>query len=237
MSQQSGRHPSLIRRLCRVFALSVFWGIVLSLPIGVCVFLNTLDAPQTWSQIAVESAVSGIFLGALSGVVVGCVWCLIEIGRWTIRDWKPVNQVRAAVAVASLLCASLCAWGIAQAQYPGKRFDAVEWAKQGSRDDGGRQQMAARLVGWRLLDGKTRAEVLAILGRPNAGTTPPALMYFMGHERPFLYPLLVSMNCAWLTIEFGEDGRVSRSQVIAFSNCGCREEPAEPATNLGQNRR
>jgi hypothetical protein len=57
------------------------------------------------------------------------------------------------------------------------------------------------------LDGRTRAEVIALLGPPDGGDyfrEPDNLVYWLGPERG-----IMSIDSEWLVIRIGPDGRVS----------------------------
>jgi hypothetical protein len=224
-----GRRREIIRRIHLHFCGSVGTGMALGAATAApMIYFGTPDDLRSIGDVP-EGFVGGAGWGAILGLVIGTLWCLVEIVFWSTRDLAPPNRERARWAIALVPVVGLIAWAIAEACYPGRAFDAARWAEKESRHNGVRQQMAARLVGWRLLDGKTPAEVRSLLGKPNesAEGTWPRWLYFMGHERPFLYPLVEPPSCAWLMVEFGEDGRASQASVFAGSNCGCHDEPDE----------
>ncbi len=71
--------------------------------------------------------------------------------------------------------------------------------------------MADRLVAQRTLRGKTRVEVVALLGEP-----PPTeyfrnwdLVYWLGPERA-----LFSIDCEWLVFRLDQTGRVADYRIV-----------------------
>jgi len=95
--------------------------------------------------------------------------------------------------------------------YPGIPFDSVSWRDERSLRDGAKEQMADRLVGRHALQGKTRDEVISLLGDP-----PPTdyfrdwdVVYLLGPERGF-----ISIDSEWLVMRFGQDGRVTECQIV-----------------------
>src|SRR5271163_4646713 len=85
--------------------------------------------------------------------------------------------------------------------YPGIPFDSVSWRDELSLRNGGREQMADRLVGRHALQGKTRVEVVSLLGEPPRTDyfADWDLVYFLGPERGFL-----SIDSEWLVVRFGQ---------------------------------
>jgi outer membrane protein assembly factor BamE (lipoprotein component of BamABCDE complex) len=95
--------------------------------------------------------------------------------------------------------------------YLGIPFDATLWRDEVSLRNGVREEMADRLVGRHTLQGKTRAEVISLLGDP-----PPTdyfsdwdLVYLLGPERGFM-----SIDSEWLVVRFGQDGRVTECRIV-----------------------
>jgi hypothetical protein len=95
--------------------------------------------------------------------------------------------------------------------YPGVPFDAASWRDELSLRDGAREQMADRLAGLRALQGKTRGEVISLLGEPPATDyfKDWDLVYLLGPERGF-----ISIDSEWLVVRFGQDGRVTECQIV-----------------------
>lgn len=119
----------------------------------------------------------------------------------TRRNWK---RLLAAGAVA---LAAYGGWGMA---FPGRAFDAVAWQDEDQIRDGVRLGMADRLVARGTLRGKTRAEVVEVLGEP-----PPTayfggwdLVYWLGPERGFF-----SIDSEWLVVRLGEGERVAEYHI------------------------
>jgi hypothetical protein len=231
VSQQSDHNPSLVQRMHRAFSRSVFWGMVVgAVVLGPLFFLASPNWAVRWSALP-EIFVGGAGCGAILGIVVGTVWCLVVIELWATRSLSPANKDRVAIAIGVALCLCVFAWGLEEAYFPGSPFDPASWKDKESRYNGLRQQMAVRLVSRHVLNGKTRAEVRSMFGKPNWPSDPTRLMYFLGHERPFLSFWGTSSRCEWLTVEFGPDDRVSGCHVGAVSHCGCVDEPDEAAAN------
>jgi hypothetical protein len=95
--------------------------------------------------------------------------------------------------------------------FRGKPFDQVAWTDDGRVRGGIRLAMADRLITRRTLNGKTRNEVLAMLGQP-----PPTnyfrewdLVYWLGRERGF-----ISIDSEWLVLRFNCNGRVSEVRIV-----------------------
>jgi len=122
---------------------------------------------------------------------------------------KPKRTVAfIAIAVVGLLGTAFVA---KQTLYPGIAFDSASWRDERSLHDGTRERMADRLVGRHTLQGKTRSEVVSLLGEP-----PPTgyfsdwdLVYFLGPERGFW-----SIDSEWLVVRFGQDGRVAEFRIV-----------------------
>jgi hypothetical protein len=74
-----------------------------------------------------------------------------------------------------------------------------------------RLRMVDDLLERRLLDGRTRAEVVALLGAPPATGyfRDYDLVYLLGPERSFL-----SIDSEWLGVRFGPDGRVAEAALL-----------------------
>jgi hypothetical protein len=71
--------------------------------------------------------------------------------------------------------------------------------------------MADRLIAYDTLLGKTRAEVVELLGEP-----PPTgyfsnwdLVYWLGPERGF-----IRIDSEWLVLRLGADGRVADNRIV-----------------------
>ena len=105
----------------------------------------------------------------------------------------------------SVACAGALFWHL---WYPGRPFDAHAWLADERDGSGVRQQMADRLIAHRVLIGKTRAEVVEMLGPPRRTTyfNDWDLVYRLGDERGF-----ISMDSEWLLVRLDESLRVSEA--------------------------
>jgi hypothetical protein len=124
-------------------------------------------------------------------------------------------RVRLAL-VAGVLCLPLT---IPLFIFFGKAFDRDQWLDKASTQNGVRQAMADRFLFWGTLNGKSRAEVRALLGEPTSGTLDSEMLYFLGPER-WYFPLGAPIFCAWLRIEFRDGDRVLGCDTFDSSNCG-----------------
>jgi hypothetical protein len=112
------------------------------------------------------------------------------------------------IALASVVaCGVAICWHVL---YPGRPFDAQTWLADAREDSGVRQQMADRLIAHRVLIGKTRSEVIEMLGEPPPTTyfNDSALAYRLGAERGF-----ISIDSEWLVLQLGPGGRVSDAAI------------------------
>jgi hypothetical protein len=122
----------------------------------------------------------------------------MRLPRMTIRRWMAVVAVVA-------LCLGWVVWVY---RYPGRAFEPIAWKDPNRAEQGVRLSMADRIVAWNSLGGKTREEVLDLLGQPASGGTGGELTYYLGPERGF-----ISIDSEWLSLKFGPDGRVVRSYI------------------------
>jgi hypothetical protein len=114
------------------------------------------------------------------------------------------RNILVVVAITLVAIIGVCAW------WPtGRAFDRTFWLDQ--RQESARLAMADRIVARRLLDGKTHAEVLAMLGEP-----PPTeyfsdwdFVYRLGMERGFM-----SIDSEWLVVRLDSTGRVSDVRIV-----------------------
>lgn len=95
--------------------------------------------------------------------------------------------------------------------FPGRPFDPVAWHDESQVREDVRLAMADRLIADGALIGKTRAEVVALLGEP-----PPTgyffdwdLVYWLGQERGF-----IGIDSEWLVLRLGEDGLVVDNRIV-----------------------
>jgi hypothetical protein len=113
------------------------------------------------------------------------------------------------VALGTLaVVAGLMVWRV---WFPGRAFDPVTWRDESDVQQGVRLGMADRLIARRTLLGKTRAEVVELLGEP-----PPTgyfadwdMVYWLGPERSF-----ISIDSEWLVLRLAEDGRVVDNRIV-----------------------
>ena len=114
-----------------------------------------------------------------------------------------------------LLPIVLCAVAIPLFLTGGKRppaardFDATIWEDHLSVHDGGRQGMAAQLIAEGTLIGKTRAEVVAMLGEPPWRLPDWDMAYWLGPDRRIL-----RTDSVWFIIRLGPDGRVAECRMV-----------------------
>lgn len=112
------------------------------------------------------------------------------------------------VVVAALAIRWLCGAGIP--------FDAAQWRAEDDRSsrDGIRSAMADRLVRRRVLIGKSRAEVQAMLGEPvqHREFADWHLVYWLGPERAFPFPVL---GAEYLLLRLSDEGRVCECRIMS----------------------
>lgn len=103
---------------------------------------------------------------------------------------------------------SIAIWRI---WFPGNAFDPIAWQDEIQVKAGLRLGMADRLIARGTFQGKTRAEVVQLLGEP-----PPTdyfhnwdLVYWLGPERGFM-----SIDSEWLVFRFAADGRCSEYRIV-----------------------
>jgi hypothetical protein len=98
--------------------------------------------------------------------------------------------------------------------FPGQAFDPVVWHDEAQARTGVRSAMADRLIVRGTLLGKTRAEVLELLGEPTEERRSPGarerdLVYELGPERRF-----ISIDSEFLLIHLDQDGRVVECTIV-----------------------
>jgi hypothetical protein len=100
---------------------------------------------------------------------------------------------------------------VCRAWFAGQSFDRAAWQEDATAESGARKAMADRLLARRTLFGKTRAEVVDLLGEP-----PPTeyfrewdLVYRLGMERGF-----ITIDSEWLVLRMGTDGRVAEARLV-----------------------
>lgn len=119
----------------------------------------------------------------------------------------PVTRLAMIFAVAAIAIAVLVLW---RTRFVGRSFDAADWQADATVGSGIRQAMADRLLARHMLIGKTRAEVINLLGTP-----PPTgyfaqwdFVYWLGPERGF-----ISIDSEWLVIRL-KVGRVVEARLV-----------------------
>jgi hypothetical protein len=116
------------------------------------------------------------------------------------------------VALAGLAVVAVAAgvviWGI---WFPGRAFDPVAWQDEAQIRQEVRLGMADRLVAQGTIHGKTRAEVVEMLGEPPQTEyfREWDLVYWLGPERGF-----IRIDSEWLVIRLSPDGRVSEYRIV-----------------------
>ena len=95
--------------------------------------------------------------------------------------------------------------------FRGEPFDGSKWNDEARMRDNGRSRMVDRLLARRSLRGKTKNEVLALLGIPRATEyfRDWDLVYWLGSERGF-----ISIDSEWLVLKFNSEGRVSDAKIV-----------------------
>src|SRR6185503_12498840 len=90
-------------------------------------------------------------------------------------------------------------------------FDANLWTDPIRVEKGIRLRMADSLIARGTLQGKTRDEVVALLGAPRDGDyfSDWDLVYWLGPERGF-----ISIDSEWLVIKFDREDRGADVQII-----------------------
>jgi hypothetical protein len=95
--------------------------------------------------------------------------------------------------------------------FPGRAFDPVAWQDEAQVRQEVRLGMADRLVAQGTLHGKTRTEVVEMLGEPPLTEyfRDWDLVYWLGPERGF-----IRIDSEWLVIRLSPDGRVSEYRIV-----------------------
>ena len=118
------------------------------------------------------------------------------------KQWLIVALGTASVA------AGLMVWWV---WFPGRAFDPVAWQDESQVQQGVRLGMADRLIARRSLLGKTRAEVVELLGEPPTTEyfADWDMVYWLGPERGFF-----GIDSEWLVLRFSEDQRIVDNQIV-----------------------
>lgn len=90
-------------------------------------------------------------------------------------------------------------------------FDRSVWLRVETTSDSPRLRMADGLLRSRVLLGKSRAEIEAMLGPPKSTDyfRDSGLVYWLGPERGFM-----SIDSEWLTLDFDPAGRVRDARIV-----------------------
>jgi hypothetical protein len=110
----------------------------------------------------------------------------------------------------------------------GTNFDAARWRDSASAWDNSRLQMARRLLSRGELNGKTRSDVLSMLGQPNS-TSPVfdgamrewnADHYFVGpdHGPLTILPMFSPFGFEWMRVRYEGNGRVVGAELYECSS-------------------
>ncbi len=120
-----------------------------------------------------------------------------------------VSTRRCAIAVGLL---TLCLVGCAlYPRYLGQPFDPVAWQDPSQLEQGVRLAMADRFIAQDTLIGKTRAEVIRLLGKPSDEGYFRSwdLVYWLGPERGYM-----SIDSEWLVLRIGSDDKVVECRIV-----------------------
>ena len=118
-------------------------------------------------------------------------------------------KTRTAVIVAAIAAAGLL---VAKVQwYPGEVFDRTAWQDQARVAEGDRKPMAERLIARHALAGRTRDEVIDMLGPPT--TTDKlrnwSLVYHLGAGQP-----QPGVESDWLVLLLDGSGLVAEARIV-----------------------
>ena len=120
---------------------------------------------------------------------------------------------RKRVAIALGVIASLIMIGVVASQFvtPGVDFKRAAWLDPAHRQDNVRLRMADRLVATGALVGKTRAQVIEMLGESSSSGyfSDWDLVYWLGDERGWM-----SIDSEWLVVRLSPDGRVVANRIV-----------------------
>ena len=113
-----------------------------------------------------------------------------------------------AVAVVAALAAGM---GLGWSTGTRGRFDPAAWRDERQVERGVRLHMADRIVADKLLSGKTRVEVVEMLGEPpkTGYFRRWDMVYWLGPERGY-----ISIDSEWLVVKLDAQGRVSDYQIV-----------------------
>lgn len=111
-------------------------------------------------------------------------------------------------AIALTTGAAIGAWS---SRTVGRGFSAAVWPDEKQVQNGVRLEMADQIVEGKMLSGKTRAQVVEMLGEP-----PPIgyfrtwdMVYYLGDERGYM-----SIDSEWLVVRLDKEGNVSEYRIV-----------------------
>ena len=148
------------------------------------------------------------------------VWNLSELLNHFSQH---IHTMRSVVYLAAVLASTLglvvmvgsLAWFVIVAldiwAVPAPAFDSVAWKDEIKTEQGCRLEMADWLIDKRFLDGKTRLEVITMLGEPpHTGYFKDwDLVYWLGRERGF-----ISIDSEWLVVRLDPKGWVREYRIV-----------------------
>jgi len=115
-----------------------------------------------------------------------------------MKKWLGLFSILAAMTIAAVIVSRFTL-----------AFDPVAWRDEVQVQQGVRLGMADRLVARRMLLGKTREEVVELLGEPDTSLPDWDMAYNLGtDDRGFIFPEL-----AWLVLRLGKDERVVQYRI------------------------
>ena len=128
------------------------------------------------------------------------------------RKWWVIVLVVALVVLGAFAVgAAALVWAEVGPFQSGEPFESGAWQDQHKVDKGVRLEMADWLLSHEMLDGKTKSDVVAMLGTPDGTAYWPDhdLAYYLGPERGS-----VSVDSEWLVIDLGPDRLVQEAAIV-----------------------
>lgn len=116
-----------------------------------------------------------------------------------------------AVIVGAAIMIAIAVAAVHQVWFPGRPFDRAAWTAAFDASNTVRAEMADRMIARRTLLGKSRADVVAMLGDPSTDGyfNEWDLVYWLGPERGF-----IRIDSEWLVLRLGADGRVAEHAIM-----------------------
>lgn len=118
-------------------------------------------------------------------------------------------KTRTALVIAAIAAAGMVA---ARSQwFPGEMFDRAAWQDQVRTAEGGRGAMAERLIARNELKGRTRAEVIDMLGEPTRTDKLRnwSMVYYLGAGLP-----QPGVESDWLALLIDGSGLVTEVRIV-----------------------